>query len=191
MLGLLLAAAAVPPKIAVTGTTGALGRVAIKTLVDRGYAVRALLRHDLDPTVSPSFEKEATPAAVAAWLANLPGVEMVRGDVTDRKSLDALMDGCVACLSLHGARRMRKFSDLWKDPTQEPSHSAQVNFRGVANLIDAAKASGTCKRIVRITGKGETPWSVPSILINCFGSMAKAYNYEGEATCRLTRSCVF
>ena len=55
-------------------------------------------------------------------------------------------------------------------------HSKQVNYAGVANLIDAARASDSCKRIVRITGKGETPWSIPSILINGLGSMAKAYS---------------
>lgn len=35
-------------------------------------------------------------------------------------------------------------------------------------------------------GKGEDPWSVFSILINGLGSMAKAWNYEGE---QLLRSC--
>ena len=33
---------------------------------------------------------------------------------------------------------------------------------------------------------GETPWSVPSIMINALGCMAKAWNYEGE---RLLRAC--
>ena len=60
----------------------------------------------------------------------------------------------------------------------------------MSNLIDAAKASGTCKRIVRITGKGETPWSAPSILINGLGSMAKAYNYEGENRLRASKQDV-
>jgi len=51
-------------------------------------------------------------------------------------------------------------------------------------IIESARASGTCKRIVRITGKGETPWELPSILINGLGSMAKAWNYEGEQLLR-------
>lgn len=184
MFLLLISSIARPaPKVAVIGATGSLGRLATKELVDRGYAVRVLSRHELVPTVAPSCAKDAEPAAVTAWLSTLPGVELVRGDVTDAQSLDALLKGCVACLALHGARRTSKISDLWKDPTNEPTHSAQVNFRGIANLIMAAKSSGTCKRIVRITGKGESPWSLPSILINGLGSMAKAYNYEGEQTC--------
>merc|ERR1712007_23865 len=36
------------------------------------------------------------------------------------------------------------------------------------------------------TGKGESPWSIFSIMINGLGSMAKAWNYEGE---RLLRAC--
>ena len=49
--------------------------------------------------------------------------------------------------------------------------------------VDAARTTG-CKRIVRLTGKGETPWSIFSILINGLGSMAKAWNYEGEQLLR-------
>jgi hypothetical protein len=37
-----------------------------------------------------------------------------------------------------------------------------------------------------LAGKGEDPWSVFSILINGLGSMAKAWNYEGE---QLLRAC--
>ena len=77
-------------------------------------------------------------------------------------------------------------SDLWRDPTLDAAHAKNVNYRGVENIIGAARASGTCKRIVRITGKGETPWSAFSILLNFMGSMAKAWNYEGE---RLLRGC--
>lgn len=67
---------------------------------------------------------------------------------------------------------------------EDADHAKQVNYGGVANLIKAARASGTCKRIVRLTGKGEDPWSIFSILINGLGSMAKAWNYEGERLLR-------
>ena len=52
---------------------------------------------------------------------------------------------------------MCRLSDLWNDPTNEPTHSKAINCDGVSNLIDAAKASGTCKRIVRITVRGDEP----------------------------------
>ena len=44
--------------------------------------------------------------------------------------------------------------------------------------------------LVRAQGKGETPWSAPSILINGLGSMAKAYNYEGENQLRASKQDV-
>ena len=42
----------------------------------------------------------------------------------------------------------------------DPTHSKSINYEGVRTIIQAAQASGTCGRVVRITGKGETPWSV-------------------------------
>ncbi|KAL1504961.1 hypothetical protein AB1Y20_008728 [Prymnesium parvum] len=186
----LLAAAALalpPTRIAVTGATGRLGRQAVRTLLEQGYAVRVLLRRTPSPRDPPSLAPSAPPSAVAAWLAAAPEVEVVHGDVTDPACLVTLLDGCDACLALHGARRMRRLRDLWADPTAEAAHSAQVNWRAVAHLLAAARASGRCRRIVRVTGKGESPWSVPSILINALGSMAKAYNYEGEQLLRAAK----
>ena len=37
---------------------------------------------------------------------------------------------------------------------------------------------------MRVTGQNESPFSFFSILINAFGSFAKAWNYEGEAALR-------
>ena len=119
----------------------------------------------------------APPAEVAAYLATLPGVETFVGDVTDPASCTALLSDCSACLALHGARRTRQVSDLWRNPENDPGHAKQINYGGVANLIAAARASDTCKRLVRLTGKGETPWSIFSILINGLGSMAKVRSF--------------
>ncbi|CAK0835512.1 unnamed protein product [Prorocentrum cordatum] len=96
------------------------------------------------------------------------------------------MEGCDACLALHGSRRISQLSDLWQDPTSDPKHPKSVNCVGVGHVIQAARDSGTCKRVVRLTGKGERPWDLFSILLNGLGSMAKAWNYEGEM---LLRAC--
>mmetsp|Transcript_31047 Transcript_31047/g.98585 ORF Transcript_31047/g.98585 Transcript_31047/m.98585 type:complete len:332 (-) Transcript_31047:179-1174(-) len=177
----LATAATTPPKtIAVTGATGKLGRFVVQDLVKRGYGARILLRHEITPEIEPSSDPDAPKAAVAAWLAAMPGVECVKGDINDEDSLKELLVGCSAVLAVHGARRTRKISDLWKDPSDEPAHAKQVNFEGIRNLIAAAEASDACKRIVRITGNGEDPWGIFSILINGLGCMAKAWNYEGE-----------
>ena len=160
--------------VAVIGATGKVGRLAVKELVEKGYPVRVLLR---SATIGDS---------VAASLTTMPGVESVQGDVNDASSVRLLLQGCSACLAVHGAGRRRQLSDLWVDAEADPSHSRSVNYEGVRTIIEAAQASGTCSRVVRITGKGETPWSVFSILINGLGSMAKAWNYEGE---NLLRAC--
>uniref|UniRef100_A0A7S0AG11 NAD(P)-binding domain-containing protein n=1 Tax=Pyrodinium bahamense TaxID=73915 RepID=A0A7S0AG11_9DINO len=173
--------------VAVIGSTGKLGRHAVQQLVERGYSVRCLVRQDPVGT-NPCCAPSATSAEVAAWLAAMPGVQLVRGDITDRESIFELLRGCLVCLVLHGATRRTELSDLlpWVDPTQDPTHAMRVNYEGVRHVIEAACASGSCQRIVRVTGKGEDPWSMFSILINGLGSMAKAWNYEGE---RLLRAC--
>lgn len=174
-------------KIAVTGATGKLGREAVELLSSSGAALRILARREVDPTVEPSIAPDATAAEVLAYFAKAPNVELVRGDVTDEKSVTRLLAGTDACLALHGATRRLKLRDFlpWCNPSRnDPAHARQVNYEGVRNLILAAKLSNTCKRIIRITGKGETPWSIFSILINGLGSMAKAWNYAGETLLR-------
>ncbi|CAJ1361255.1 unnamed protein product [Effrenium voratum] len=160
--------------VAVTGATGKLGRHAVKRLVEQGERVRCLVRCDPAPAASGSG-KEASKAEVAAWLAALPGVELVK----------ELLRGCKACLALHGATRFTKLQDFlsWVDESLDANHARQVNCEAVSLLLEAAEAQN-CQRLVRVTGKGEEPWSIPSILINGLGSMAKAWNQEGERRLR-------
>jgi putative NADH-flavin reductase len=186
---LLLATTSSALKVAVTGPTGKLGRAAVRQLVTNGHEARILLRHNVpttsearsDPAQMPPLDASST--AVAAYLVGLQGVEAVKGDINDEASLEQLLTGCSAVLSVHGARRTRKLSDLWTDPTLDPAHAKNVNYEGIKKLV-AAMRKTNCKRIVRITGKGETPWSLFSILLNALGSMAKAWNNEGEHVLR-------
>lgn len=164
MLFVCAALALDPRTVAVIGASGNLGRKVVERLVSDGHTVRCLSRR---PGRQPPQ----------------PNVQEVPGDVTDVASLEALMTGCCACLAVHGARRSSKLADLWTDAEQDKTHSRWVNLEGVRNIIAAGKATN-CTRIVRVTGKGESPWSVFSILINGLGSFAKAYNYEGEALLR-------
>ena len=139
----LVCALALDP-IAVIGSSGKLGTKVVERLVSDGHTVRCLMRRPGPPH---------------------PNVQHVPGDVTDVASLLALMTGCRACLAVHGARRGSKLADLWTDAEQDKTHSRWVNFEGVRNIIDAGRATN-CTRIVRITGKGESPWSIFSILIH-------------------------
>lgn len=168
--------------VAVTGATGKLGRHAVQQLVEQGHSVRCLCRSA--PT-TPSKGEDATAGEVAAWLATLPGVEVLQGQVTEKGKVFELLQGCSACLALHGAKRYTKPVDLlpWVDESTDANHGKQVNCEAVGYLLDAAVANG-CKRLVRVTGKGEDPWSPFSILINGLGSMAKAWNQEGERRLR-------
>lgn len=172
-------------KVAVTGTTGRLGRQAIQILSSRGIETRCLLRHPIDSSVIPSIAKDASSPQVASYIANLPHVTMVMGDATDLTSCKELVNGCDVILSLHGPVRPPPLQSLFcLLPESDPMHSRSVNYLAVQNLIHAAKESGCCKRIVRVTGKGEEPTSFFTVLINMLGNMAKAWNYEGEQLLR-------
>jgi nucleoside-diphosphate-sugar epimerase len=170
-------------KVAVVGATGRLGRLTVQQLVDQGIECKILSRKKPDVALK-ELPKDATSAQVAAYLSSLPGVAVVQGDVGNVEALQELCSDCQACIAVYGATRRSQISDLWKHPEDEdPTHAKQVNYQGVQNLIQACKATN-CKRIVRITGKGEDPNGIFSVLINMLGSMAKAWNYEGERALR-------
>ena len=70
--------------ILVTGATGKSGREIVKQLSQAGALVRALVR---DP-------------GKAAWLTELPGVEIVQGDLGKSDTLDAAFVGIERALLL-------------------------------------------------------------------------------------------
>ena len=110
---------------------------------------------------------------------------MIEGDATDLNSCKKLVKGCDAILALHGPVRPNPLQSLFcLLPESDPKHSKSVNYVAIQNLIDAAKGEEKCKRIVRITGKGEQPTQFFTVLINMLGNMAKAWNYEGEQLLR-------
>ena len=177
-----------PTRVAVIGTTGKLGRETVVQLSKAGIAARCLLRHDISSTPVPSSLEEAKSSMeVAAFLNTLPGVEMVQGDVLDVDSLRNLVQGCDACVSLHGATAPKPFVKALIPmlyPETTPTHPKQINYQGIKNLITVLE--GTKIPLVRITGKGESPWSFFSILINTLGGIAKGWNYEAEQLLRLS-----
>jgi len=175
-------------KIAIIGTTGRLGRTVIQELANRNIATKCLLRHPIPPSTIPSIESDASSSAVAAYLDSLPNVEMIEGDVTNKDSLVKLIQDCTVVMALHGPSAPKPlykgiFSFLYPESNQ--NHPKMVNYIGVQNIIDVASSNkSTVKRIVRITGKGESPFSIFSILINMLSGMAKGWNYEGEQLLR-------
>ena len=178
LLALLAVSSAGGLRVAVVGGSGRLGQRVVERLVRDGHEVKRLRRR-------LETRKAAALAAVGQGVAGSDGIQDVVGDVTNVESLKRLLAGCAAVIAVHGATRRTRPSDVlpWSRPDDEPEHAKRVNYDGIANLIAAMEATG-CERIVRLTGRGERPWSLFSILINGLGSMAKAWNYEGEALLR-------
>lgn len=174
--------------VAVTGATGRLGRRAVVDLSKLGVPTRCLVRRDIPADTKPDLN--GTSVEVAAYLKSLPSVELVKGDVTNEESIETLMKDCTSVLSLHGPVQGSPWKSLLPPllggtREDDPTHSRMINYVGLQYMIQAAQQQNSkCSRIVRITGKGEDPYGIFSILINMLGTMAKAWNYEGEELLR-------
>jgi uncharacterized protein YbjT (DUF2867 family) len=131
--------------ILVLGATGKVGLCVCRQLSESGYSVRALARDPTSPT--------------AATLAVMPGVDVMQGNILEKKSLTTAVAGCSAVISVSGASRKSSLEDLMGIPPPilrtdmafESSHPQQVNYLGVANTIEAMQAAGV-RKIVRLTG---------------------------------------
>lgn len=104
--------------IVVAGSTGVLGREICRRLVEGRESVRGLARETSDPE------------AVARLRAL--GVEVVRGDVRDRASLDAACRGARVVVSTVTSARSRQPGDGIEETDQ----------RGQIALVDAAREAG-------------------------------------------------
>jgi dihydroflavonol-4-reductase len=104
--------------VLVTGASGFLGWHVARLLLERGYAVRALLR-----TGSRADELD---------------VECVTGDLRDAASLERAVAGCA--LVFHVAADYR----LW---ARHPAELYQSNVDGTRNLLEAAQSAGV-ERVV-------------------------------------------
>jgi uncharacterized protein YbjT (DUF2867 family) len=97
--------------ILVTGATGKQGGAAVRHLIAKGFRVRALSR---DPSKPAARE-----------LAEL-GIDVIQGDLDDRRSLDRAING------VHGAFSVGSF---WE-------HGPEGEVRQGKAVADAAKAAG-------------------------------------------------
>lgn len=107
-----------PPTLFLTGGTGFLGYHLVPRLVEQGYCVRLLVRRE---PLSPP----------------LPGVEYVRGDVTDSGSVRRGMEGCQYAVHAAGLFRFWGTEDDF----------FQINVQGTANVLQAAVQAGVTRLI--------------------------------------------
>ena len=110
-------------KVLVTGATGFIGRHLLAMLVERGDEVRILAR----------------PGEDVKWLAQT-GVEVYWGDLSDRVSLEAAVDGVDRVL--HCAART--------GPWGPQAEYEIANVQGLKTLVDTALAAGV-QRIVHVS----------------------------------------
>ena len=110
-------------KVLVTGAAGLLGSHVAELALERGDAVRILVR----------------PGKDVSWLAKA-GAEVCRGDLADRTSLEAAVDGVDRVL--HCAART--------GPWGRQAEYEIANVHGLKTLVDAALAAGV-RRIVQVS----------------------------------------
>ncbi|MEP0915611.1 NAD(P)H-binding protein [Leptolyngbya sp. DQ-M1] len=101
-------------KAFVAGATGETGRRIVQQLVDRGIAVRALVRNlETARSILPTE------------------VELVQGDVLQGSQLIGAMGDSTVVFCATGAK-----------PSFDPTQPYKVDYEGTKNLVDAAKAKG-------------------------------------------------
>lgn len=113
--------------VLVAGATGGTGQQIVRELNAAGYRVRALVRN---------------PASARGILGD--GVEYATGDVRQRPTIDAALQGVRYAISAIGATR--------KDPANGPEF---VDFQGVRNLADAS-AAAKVDQLVVVSSAGVT-----------------------------------
>lgn len=106
-------------KVAITGGNGHIGNAVIEELIRRKYTIRALVHSN------------------SSFLAGQP-IEIVKGSLHDRKSLEQLLEGCdylihcAALISING------------DPDKRVH---QINVEGLENVLQIASESNLTRMI--------------------------------------------
>jgi nucleoside-diphosphate-sugar epimerase len=110
-------------RIFFAGGTGAIGRVTVPLLLQRGHRVTVMTRD---------------PARTAALLP--PEVDLVAGDVFDAARTADLMTAAGAELVMH------QLTDLTRG---DPAANARIRVEGSRNLVDAALAAGVARIVAQ------------------------------------------
>ena len=189
---------AAPSKVAVLGATGRLGSQTIRKFLEKEIPVRCLVRPSSVEKLPEEFTKSPIFEVVTGNILaeSSRSSEGVFDDEIVAPSTELLkcLEGCGGVVACYGATRTTKFADLFSNPEdKDPTHAKQINYRSMIALVVACKAVNLkasnsddkkIGHIVRITGKGEAPTSIFTVLLNGLGSFCKAWNYQGEVFLR-------
>jgi len=138
-------------KVLVTGAAGLLGSHVAELALERGDAVRVLVR----------------PGEDVSWLAKA-GAEVCRGDLTDRPSLEAAVEGVDRVV--HCAARMT--------PWGPEIEYELVNVRGPKIWLEAAMAAGV-QRFVHVSSI-----DVHGLVVGEGADETRPYGLERDPYCR-------
>jgi uncharacterized protein YbjT (DUF2867 family) len=117
--------------VLVTGAAGFVGNNTVRRLVEMGKPVRAMVRDTEKAKLRLADVKDK--------------IEIVKGDVSDRQGLRALMQDVSAVIHLV-AIAIEKGGATYED----------VNYQGTINVVDAAEAEGV-PRFINMCQNGATP----------------------------------
>lgn len=141
-------------KYFVTAAAGFVGTRLVRTLMERGHSVRALV-HRTRPTAPPGFAwgeddpfvkaarevdclSRSGPEGVSQGEGPFPSLELVRGDVTDRESLRRSMAGCTHVFHLAA------YAKNW---AADPKVFTQQNVEGTRNVFAVAREMGVQRAV--------------------------------------------
>ena len=113
-------------KILITGATGYIGNKLAFEAAARGYSVHILVR---DPQ--------------SKFIPSNPGIIVYKGDVTNKETVFAAMEGCVYVMHAAGITSLRE---------KDNSIFYKVNVEGTRNMLDTALALGVKKFVFTSTG---------------------------------------
>jgi NADH dehydrogenase len=147
--------------ILVVGATGVVGGMIARGLLEQGREVRVLVRRD-----SPSSQLVQQGLATSAETLSQSGAQLVHGDLRDRASLEAALEG-VSTVVTTANSAMRGGTD---DPQS-------VDLEGNRNLIEAAWEAGV-GRFVFVSLLGADP-DHPSPFMRAKGQSEAALRESG------------
>lgn len=128
-------------KTLVTGATGYVGIPLTLALANQGVAVKAMFRSE----------------AKTAELLKHPQIELVKGELSDIRSLRNIVKGCDEIF------HVAAFAGIW---SKDPSYYYRTNVQGTANLLSVAVEEGVKKIVITSTAGVMGPSMKPEIMVN-------------------------